>query len=87
MSVNGAQSEGATTVTDGNPSASSKRTSWIASLFGAKASTSSNSSQESEEMSEVDGGAKKNADQAKKEEHVSVPSKGKLLSLRANARA
>ena len=79
MSVNGACAENHT-VTDGSPSASSKRTGWIASLFGSsKPSTSSNSSQESEEMSETDGSAKKE-EQAKKEEHITVPAKGKFLS-------
>ena len=75
MLVNGACGEGHT-VADGSSSASSKRTGWIASLFGsAKLSTSSNSSQDSEEMSETDGGAKKD-EQAKKEEHITVPAKG-----------
>ncbi|XP_022796027.1 phospholipase DDHD1-like [Stylophora pistillata] len=69
--------EGAScTITDGGSSTSSKRTGWIASLFGSsKPSTSSNSSQESEETSETDGGVKKKPEQAKNEEHLSVPSK------------
>lgn len=80
LSVNGAHAEGHT-VTDGSSSASSKRTGWIASLFGSsKPSTSSNSSQESEEMSETDGGAKKD-EQAKKEEHITVPAKGKIVCI------
>ena len=77
MLVNGACAE-SHTVTDGSSSASSKRTGWIASLFGSKPSTSSNSSQDSEEMSETDGGFKKD-EQAKKEEHITVPAKGKFL--------
>ena len=81
--VNDACAEGHT-VTDGSPSASSKRSGWIASLFGSsKPSTSSNSSQESEEMSETDGGAKKE-EQAKKEEHITVPAKGTLNGMREN---
>lgn len=78
MPVNDAHAEGRSS-TDGSSSASSKRTGWIASLFGvSKPSTSSNSSQESEEMSETDGGAKKD-EQAKKEEHITVPAKGKIV--------
>lgn len=83
MLVHGACAEGHA-VTDGSSSASSKRTGWIASLFGSsKPSTSSNSSQESEEMSETDGGAKKD-EQAKKEEHITVPAKGKFPHLSDN---
>ena len=57
--------------TDG-PSTASKRTSWIASLFGS----SSSSSQESEETD----GAKKQ-EHGNKEEHITVPAKGKCAIL------
>lgn len=78
MLVNGACAENHT-VPDGSLSSSPKRTGWIASLFGSsKPSTSSNSSQGSEEMSDTDGAAKKD-EQAKKEEHITVPAKGKFL--------
>lgn len=70
MLVNGAIAM----ATDGPSAASSKRTGWIASLFGSKPSSFSNSSQESEDMSETDG-AKKD-EPAKKEEHITVPGKG-----------
>ena len=73
MLVNGACAEGHT-VTDGSSSASSKRTGWIASLFASKPSASSNSSQESEEMSETDGGVKK-------DEHITVPAKGSFAHM------
>lgn len=75
MLVNGACVEGHS-VTDGASSSPSKRAGWIASLFGSsKPSTSSNSSQESEEMSETDGGAKN------KEEHITVPAKGQFCLM------
>ena len=51
---------------------------WIASIFGSsKPLTAGNSAQELEETSETDGGVKKKSEKTKKEEHLSVPSKGK----------
>ena len=76
--VNGAEGHAVAMVTDGPSAAPSKRTGWLASLFGsAKPTTSSNLSQESEETSETDGAKKE--EQAKKEEHITVPAKGKRL--------
>lgn len=77
--ANGVNDEGATcSITDGGSSASSKRTGWIASIFGSsKPLTAGNSGQELEETSETDGGVKKKSEKTKKEEHLSVPSKGK----------
>ena len=74
--MNGADGQSVAEVTDGPVAASSKRASWLSSWFSSsKASSASNSSQESEaEMSETDGTKKE--EQAKKEEHITVPEKG-----------
>lgn len=61
-------------LTDGASVSSTKRTGWLASLFGP-ASKSGNSSQESEETFETDG--TKKDEPAKKAEHITVPAKGK----------
>ncbi|CAH3134384.1 unnamed protein product [Pocillopora meandrina] len=77
VEANDVNDEGATcSITDGGSSASSKRTGWIASIFGSsKPLTAGNSGQELEETSETDGGVKKKSEKTKKEEHLSVPSK------------
>lgn len=68
------------TATDGPSASSPKKTSWLTSLFGSatKPSSSTNSSQDSEEMYETD--APKKDEPAKKAEHITIP--GKVLKER-----
>ena len=77
MLESGADVQSVATATDGPSLSSPKKTSWLTSLFGSatKPSSSTNSSQDSEEMYETD--APKKDEPAKKAEHITIPGKGK----------